>query len=145
AFSATGCLLIAEALVVFSDVMLGLPLVLVLVHTLTVAVLALGFSGLSVGLGAWLPNFRETDPSKIAVGFGGTLNLVAGLGLLLVVVGAMAAPWHAAMGLAGEADLELTTRHWWLGPAMLFGLGVGALAVFVPLRAGAWALQQMEF
>jgi ABC-2 type transport system permease protein len=145
AFSATGCLLIAEALVIFSDAMLGLPWVLVLVHALTVAVLALGFSGLSVGLGACMPNFRETDPSKIAVGFGGTLNLVAGLGLLLVVVAAMALPWHVAMGWAGDRDFVLTAGHWWLGLGTLFGLAVGAFAVIIPLRAGAWALQRMEF
>jgi ABC-2 type transport system permease protein len=145
AFSATGCLLIAESLVIFSDVMLGLPWFLVGVHALTVAVLALGFSGLSVGLGACMPNFRETDPSKIAVGFGGTLNLVAGLGLMLVVVGAMALPWHAAMAWEGERNFVLTAGHWWLGVCTLFGLVVGVLAVFIPLRAGAWALQQMEF
>jgi ABC-2 type transport system permease protein len=145
AFSATGCLLIAETLVVFSDVMLGLPWLIVLVHALTVAVLALGFSGLSVGLGACMPNFRETDPSKIAVGFGGTLNLVAGLGLLLVVIASMALPWHVAMGWAGERAFVLTSGHWWLGLGVMFGLGVGALAVLVPLRAGAWALQRMEF
>ena len=36
----------------------------VLLHLLTVAVLAAGLSGLSVGLGACMPNFRETDPSQ---------------------------------------------------------------------------------
>ena len=42
-----------------------------------------------------MPNFRETDPSKIAVGFGGTLNLVAGLLFLLGDPGADGRPWHA--------------------------------------------------
>jgi ABC-2 type transport system permease protein len=144
AFSATGCLLIAEFLVVFGDVMLGLPWPMVLVHALTVGVLALGFSGLSVGLGACMPNFRETDPSKIAVGFGGTLNLVAGLGLLLLVIGLMALPWHLVLGQS-SADLVLTLGHWWLAIPVLMGLGVGVFAVVVPLRAGAWALRRMEF
>jgi ABC-2 type transport system permease protein len=145
AFSATGCLLVSEFLVVFSDLMLGLPWFLVLVHALTVGVLALGFSGLSVGLGACLPNFRETDPSKIAVGFGGTLNLVAGLGLLLVVVGLMALPWHVALAWAGGKGVALGLGHWWLGIGVVAGMGVGALAVLVPLRAGSWALERMEF
>jgi ABC-2 type transport system permease protein len=144
AFSATGCLLIAEFLVLFGDVMLGLPWPLVAVHALTAAVLALGFSGLSVGLGACMPNFRETDPSKIAVGFGGTLNLVAGLGLLLLVVGMMAVPWHVVMA-QGDLGLVLTAGHWWLAIGVIAGIAVGALAVVVPLRAGAWALKRMEF
>src|SRR5205823_3892492 len=51
AFSATGALVIAEFLVVLSDVMLEMPVLAVLLHALTVAVLAIGLSGLSVGLG----------------------------------------------------------------------------------------------
>ncbi|MCI0461683.1 MAG: hypothetical protein L0Z62_32430 [Gemmataceae bacterium] len=145
AFSAAGCLLVAEFLVIFSNVMLGLPWFLVVVHALTVGVLALGFSGLSVGLGACLPNFRENDPSKIAVGFGGTLNLVAGLGLLILVIGSMALPWHAAMASSGERDFVLTLGHWWLGIGMVFGLLAGGLATVLPLVVGASALRQMEF
>jgi ABC-2 type transport system permease protein len=145
AFSACGCLFIAEALVIFSDVMMDLPWLMIAVHALTVAVLGLGFSGLSVGLGACMPNFRETDPSKIAVGFGGTLNLVSGLLFLLVVIGLMAAPWHVAVAVSRSVDFELTGRHWWLLPAELLGLAVGAAAVVVPLRAGARALRGMEF
>ncbi len=145
AFSAAGCLLVAEFLVIFSNLMLNLPWFLVVVHALTVGVLALGFSGLSVGLGACLPNFRETDPSKIAVGFGGTLNLVAGLGLLLLVVGMMALPWHLAMAQAGEKEFALTVSHAWLWGGVAAGTVVGAVAAILPLRAGAWALKQMEF
>jgi ABC-2 type transport system permease protein len=145
AFSATGCILIAEFLSIFSNVMLGLPWFVVAVHALTVLVLALGFSGLSVGLGACMPNFRESDPSKIAVGFGGTLNLVAGLGLLLVVIGVMALPWHLVMATAGDREFILTVGHWWLGLCVLFGVGIGAVAAVVPLVAGAFALRQMEF
>src|SRR5205823_7978896 len=66
AFSAVGALLIAEALILLSDLMLGMPWLAVVVHVLTVAVLAVGLSGLSVGLGACMPTFQETDPSKIA-------------------------------------------------------------------------------
>src|SRR5205823_11588947 len=68
-FSTLGALVIAEALVLVSDLMLEMPPAAVALHVLAVAVLAAGLSGLSVGLGACMPNFRETDPSKIAVGF----------------------------------------------------------------------------
>jgi ABC-2 type transport system permease protein len=145
AFSATGCLLIAEFLVVFGNLMIGVPWPVLLVHALTVAVLALAFSGLSVGLGACLPNFRETDPSKIAVGFGGTLNLVAGLGTLIVVIVVMALPWHLAMGRSAERGYVPPFDEWWLWPGLVLGLIIGALAVYVPLRIGAVALEQMEF
>jgi ABC-2 type transport system permease protein len=145
AFSATGCLLIAESLVVFSDLMMDLPWLMIAVHVLTVAVLALGFSGLSVGLGACMPNFREVDPSKIAVGFGGTLNLVVGLLFLLLVIALMAAPWHLAATTERSGNFDLLGSHWLLPVAEALGVAVGAAAVFVPLRAGARALRAMEF
>ena len=85
-FSSMGCLVVGEFLIVFSNLMLGMPWLIIGVHMLTIGLLALGFSGMSVGLGACMPNFRETDPSKIAVGFGGTVNLVVGLLLLAVVI-----------------------------------------------------------
>ena len=59
-----------------------------------VAVLCMGLSGISVGLGARLPNLRESDPSKIAVGFGGTLNLLVSLVFIFAIVTALAVPCH---------------------------------------------------
>src|SRR5206468_12003057 len=96
-FSAIGASLVAEFIVLCNDLTLAMSSAALALHMLTMAVLALGLSGLSVGLGACMPNFRETDPSKIAVGFGGTLNLIAGLLLLVVVIGLAAAPWHLVL------------------------------------------------
>jgi ABC-2 type transport system permease protein len=151
AFSATWALLIAELLVVFSDLMLGIPAWILGLHALTVVVLALGLSGLSVGLGAWMPNFRETDPSKIAVGFGGTLNLVAGLLYLVLILVLMSLPAHlyyAVAGLRAEGLLDSRGVHitsWWLGVGLVAGLILGAAAVVLPLRLGAHSLRRMEF
>ncbi len=144
AFSSVGSLLIAETLVLVSDLMLGMPTIVVVIHVLTVAVLALGLSGLSVGLGALMPNFRETDPSKVAVGFGGTLNLVVGLGYLVLVIGFMAGPWHIMAGLARGANIGT------MGIVLsIVGLGAGLIlgvaAVVVPLKWGAKNLREMEF
>jgi ABC-2 type transport system permease protein len=143
-FSTTGALVIAEALVILSDAMLGVPWLAMGLHALTVLVLAAGLSGLSVGLGAMMPNFRETDPSKIAVGFGGTLNLVAGLGFLLVVVGLIAGPWHV-QAAAAESPEQFRPIGWVVGLFLTLGLAVGIAAVVVPLKLGAAALRRMEF
>jgi ABC-2 type transport system permease protein len=146
AFSTTGGLLIAEALMLVSDLMLEMPWEAVVLHFLTVAVLAAGLSGLSVGLGACMPNFRENDPSKIAVGFGGTLNLVAGLLFLMVTLALMAGPWHLQAALPGSSlEGGSPMRLALMALGLVAGLGVGAAAVVAPLHAGIRALRQMEF
>jgi ABC-2 type transport system permease protein len=157
AFSASWSILIAEFLVVFSDVMLGMPVLIIVLHAVTMALLAAGLSGLAVGLGAWMPNFRESDPSKIAVGFGGSLNLIISLLFLLVVVSLMAVPWHIWLAWGEPLSWNLIATIW-RGPfnwivvellgavlATLLGTGVGVAAVVVPLRIGATALRRMEF
>src|SRR5262249_6269440 len=60
AFSAFGSLIGTEFIVAFSNLMLGMPGQIMAAHAVTIAVVAMGLSGLSVGLGALMPNFRET-------------------------------------------------------------------------------------
>ncbi|MCE9565566.1 MAG: hypothetical protein K8U57_26385 [Planctomycetes bacterium] len=143
-FALTGSLVIAEGLIVVSDVLIGLPWDGVLLHAAVMAVVAVGLSGLNVGLGAYLPNFKETDPSKIVVGFGGTVNMVVGLGFLVMVIGTMAVPLHTAQIAKGMRGGEGAINPW-VYAGVPVGLLVGALAVVLPLRAGARSLRAMEF
>jgi ABC-2 type transport system permease protein len=144
AFAATGTVLLAGFLVLLSDLMLEMPWAIVVLHVLTVVVLALGLSGLSVGLGASMPNFRETDPSKIAVGLGGTLNLVAGLLFLLLILALMALPWHVQMA-AFKEPFDLPPNLWVVLLGAGAGLTLGGAAVFIPLQMGVQTLRKMEF
>jgi ABC-2 type transport system permease protein len=155
AFSGTLAILFAEVLVTLSDVMLLMPpwrtdlypvlgLQTLAVDSLGVVVLGVGLSGLSVGIGACLPNFRETDPSKIATGYGGTFNLIASLLFLVLVIVTMAAPWHLYAAV-GEGEHWTQASVGWVLAGMLGGVALGTAAVFVPLRLGARTLRQMEF
>lgn len=143
AFSAIWSLLVSEALIFMSDMMLGVSLPILAVHMLAIFVIALGLSGISVGLGAKMANFRETDPSKIAVGMGGTVNLAAGLLFLILEVLLLAGPWH--LKLAMENLGKSTTMDMWAALSTVTGLALGLLAVAIPMRIGAQALRQMEF
>jgi ABC-2 type transport system permease protein len=146
AFATTMVFGIAETLVVLSDLMLLMPVSIILLHALMVGVLAFGLSGLSVGLGALLSNFRETDPSKIAAGFGGTLNVVASLFFLIATYGLMALPWHllSAGGAEGPEPLSLPAVGV-VTAGVCGGLMVGFAAVVGPMSAGAQAFRRMEF
>lgn len=142
-FSAVGVLLASLPLMVLSDLSLGTPALGAVLHAVTVIVMAFGLSGLSVGIGALVPNFRETDPSAIAVGFGGTVNLIAGLVFLLGAVALINLPYHVTLLLAESQHVEL---NWlWIVPPALLGVAFGVATTLVPLRMGLNALRKMEF
>lgn len=146
AFSMAGGVVLSAGLMLLSDLMLEMPADAIVVHLVTVVVLAAGLSALAVGLGAVLPNFKESDPSKIAVGFGGTLNLVVSLGFLLVVIGLMAGPWHVFMATVPH-PWEMKSAFFY--PVVAFGvvagIVVGVMTVLVALRMGIQSLRKMEF
>ncbi len=144
AFSATATVFVGELLSLCSNLVLQMPLQIILVHAVTIGVVALGLSGLSVGMGALTPNFRENDPSKIAVGLGGTLTLIMGLIFLLLALGFIALPWHILYRLRNTIVFDGSTLFW-LFVSMGIGMGVGILITVWPLRSGTKALEKMEF
>ena len=75
-FALAGTLAFGASLTLLGDLVLGVRPELVVAHFVTMVMICVGASGLTVGLSACLPNFRETDPSKIVVGFGGTVSMV---------------------------------------------------------------------
>ena len=145
AFAATCSVLAGLVIVVGSECLLGLPPVAILIHAITITGLALGLSGLNVGLGACLANFRETDPSKIVVGPSGTINMVVGLLFLTVTLIIMAGPLHAAAVLNHWEKSPDTTPPPWVFAGLPIGLTLSALAAAIPLRLGRRALEQAEF
>jgi ABC-2 type transport system permease protein len=150
AFSVVISLGATQVLVCLSDVMLGMSRVIIALHLGMVVVLCAGLSGISVGLGARLPNLRESDPSKIAVGFGGTLNLLVSLVFIFAIVTALAVPCHLYyLGMEYPASTRLALSdggfRFWLSVAVLASLAIGAAGTIVPLRIGIKAFQRMEF
>jgi ABC-2 type transport system permease protein len=149
AFSAGISLVATEILILISDTMLRVGAWMTLLHAAIVAVLCLGLSGISVGLGAKMPNLREDDPSKIAAGFGGTLNLLFSLVFIFLVIGCLALPMHLYFAELDVNDLTaLFTRREQFRRAMFVAAGVasvlGLLATIWPLRLGIRAFERME-
>ena len=143
AFALTGGLVVAGGVVSLSDLLLDMPTEALCLHLLTVVYLAVGLSGLCVGLSAWMPNFRETDPSKIVAGFGGTMNMIACLAYLLIVIAVVSGPYHAAAAFGAVKAEE--GMPWWGYAGTAGGLVLTSLACFVPMRLGERNLKAMEF
>jgi ABC-2 type transport system permease protein len=150
AFASGIALVATEFLVVLSDLMLRMHPMMIGLHVGMVAVLCFGLSGISVGLGARLPNLKESDPSRIAAGFGGTLNLLVSLVFIIAIVTSLALPCH--LYFAGFESNDLTVFalsesrfRFWLTLAILGSLVIGAVGTVVPLRIGIQAFRRMEF
>ena len=150
-FAAGGSLLPCCGLMLLSDAMLDISWPLMCVHQLSCAMLCLGLSGIAVGLGAKMPELREQNPSKIAAGFGGTLNLVLSAVYIVVIVILTAAPYHfylmSTHGLA-SAQSERITRFLGNPTAIAAGIAatilVGLIATIWPMRIGLRAFRQMD-
>jgi ABC-2 type transport system permease protein len=151
-FSFVGGVIPCAALVLLSDWMLGLPASLVLMHEFCCVVLCLGLSGIAVGLGARMPELRESSPAKISSSFGGTLTLVISSLFIMLVVIIAALPTHLfllshALGPGVLAAKGLLA--WAAGTGgMVLSLAVVALlglaATAVPLALGMRAFRHLE-
>jgi ABC-2 type transport system permease protein len=148
-FASLGSWVPCSLLVLLSDLMLHVPLMVIGVHQLTCVLLCLGLSSIAVGFGAMMPNFHETSPSKIAAGFGGTLNLVLSALYIMVVVVLTALPCHfyllAGNGPFGAAFVNPQYLRLWLVVGTGAAIIVGAAATIVPLRRGLRAFRKLEF
>ncbi len=122
---------------------------IVVVHQFVCILLCLGLSSIAVGLGAMMPNFRETSPSKISAGFGGTLNLVLSALYIIVIVVLTALPCHFYL-IAGNAPwresfLNPNFLRLWLWGGSTTAIVVGISATVLPLWWGLHSFRQMEF
>lgn len=153
AFAVGGSIIPCSLLILLSDTMLGVEAMIMAGHQLTCVVLCCGLSGIAVGLGAKMPNLREESPSKIAAGFGGTLNLVVSTLFILVVVLLTALPSHFYLGYEHSETGELVGGylrvggwlHFWLLAGTAASVLLGVAAMVVPLKVGFEAFRQMEF
>jgi ABC-2 type transport system permease protein len=147
-FAACGSWLPCAALVFASDILLDVSLLVMIVHQFISVLLCLGLSGMAVGLGAMMPDFREQSPSKIAAGFGGTLNLVLSAIYILLVVLMTALPCHFYL-LSSDSDLQSQIGQpqnlkLWVGLGLAGVFILAALVTSIPLWSGLKAFRNLE-
>ncbi|HUY36973.1 MAG TPA: hypothetical protein VMV69_29915 [Pirellulales bacterium] len=148
-FAAIGSLVPSTLLILLSDVMLRVSGLVVAIHVLACCSLCSGLSGIAVGLGAKMPNLRDDSPSRIAAGFGGTLNLVISTAFIAAVVLLSAVPCHLYMaageGIGTPMPYSLDRPRLLLFAGTAASLLTGAVATWLPLRIGFKAFRELEF
>lgn len=158
-FALAGGLPPSVLLVAISDFALGMwkrsPVVVVM-HQLECVLMCAGLAAMAVGLGARLPNLRETSPARIASGFGGTLNLVLSTLFILAVMLLTAVPTFFWADAPWSAKTTLPNNLFfggWVGlgsvGSMVIGVGLslalGIAATVWPLRAGLRSFRRLEY
>ncbi len=140
-FAASGTFVVSAFLIGLSGLMIGLPGWILAAHTTVVFCVCCGLNGLAVGLGALYPRLGTDSPAKIVSSFGGTLNLVCSVVLIVFCIAPVVAPLH--MFTVGRWTLAETTPRLALGLAVV--MIVSAAACLIPMFAGSRAFEKMEF
>jgi len=148
-FASLGSWVPCALLILLSDLMLHVAMLIIVVHQFVCILLCLGLSSIAVGLGAMMPNFRETSPSKISAGFGGTLNLVLSALYIIVIVVLTALPCHFYLITGNvpwrESFLDPNFLRLWLWGGSVTAVVVGISATVLPLWWGLQSFRRMEF
>ncbi len=126
-------LLMGELLVVVSNLLLGVSGIFMALSIYTVALLAVGITGLGVGMGAIYPNFQGDSATRIASGPGAILYMVVTSFFIaaVILVEGIPATWMLA---AMFQQLPITATM-----ALATAAGMGAAAA-LNVAAVRWAL-----
>ena len=128
--------LITVALMIASALMLHLAWTRVLYFAATILLMSAALCGLSAGLGALFPNFKEENPSKIVSSFGGTLCLVISFAYNTAIVALLAVP----------ELFQVTGRAFplprWCTPAL--ALAISIAVAFVPMFLAVRRVKNLE-
>ena len=150
-FSSVGSLVPCTLLVLLSDLTLGIPPMFIAIHETCCVILCFGLSGIAVGLGARMPDLRESSPSKIAAGFGGTLSLVISALFIMLVVIIAAVPSHLFTATqASQSPLIVRGVLGWAGSgagivcSMVVVVAIGLFATLWPMILGLKAFRTLE-
>lgn len=147
-FASAGSVVPCVSLVLLSDLMLRVMPAILLLHAITCIMLCLGLAALAVGMGAKMPNLREDSPSKIAAGFGGTLNLVISTIYIVAIVLLTALPCHFYLGALQADPREIVFDQAMLRYWILLGTAASAvlclLTTALPLWLGIRAFDRLE-
>lgn len=83
---------LGQLLIICTNAFLGLDRIVVLVSMAVTFIVSFGITVINTGIGAILADFTETNPSKIASGFGGIISAIASLAYIGLCLGILSNP-----------------------------------------------------
>ena len=120
---------------------IDLPPRLGLIQAICTIASCAGLCGLAIGLGAVMPNYREQSAGRISSGIGGTVNLIASVGVVAVSVALYG--WMCLEMARFERLTPQVSASAWVVLLVLLALNLGAFGFSMVL--GARRFEQQEF
>lgn len=136
-------LLLAETLIIISNILLDVSGYMMLLSTATIFLMTIGLTGLGVGMGAIYPKFINENPAQIAMSTGGILYMIFSLFYIGVTIVLEAWPVYIYFSqqlfrrASGGGELWL-----YLSYTLVCLLSVGVTVI--PMYVGIKRLQSLE-
>jgi len=136
-------LLLAEALTIVSNRLLGVTPVLRSAAALAIAFMTLALVGLACGMGARYPRFNAESVTQVAGSYGGVAYMVSAV---LFIVGTTALlAWPASTWLWYDYRSLPVPPHarLWIGMALVAAAALSVATFWTAMRRGVRALEEM--
>ncbi len=132
----------AEILTLVSGIMLDLDWLVLLLSAICIFLTSISLTGLSIGLGAYYPDFRSNNPSHIASSAGGMITVACALTYVGLMVVLLAWPLNSYFNSKmGNAVFNYSILYL----SATFILILSFVTTFFPLWIGIRALRQYDF
>jgi ABC-2 type transport system permease protein len=136
-------LVLAEAITVASNQLLGVPPFLRILGAAAIALMTVALVGLACGMGAQHPRFGAENVTQVAGSYGGVAFMVLAVLYILVTVALLAWPasvylWHDYRGLP-----IAPRRQAWMALAFGTALALAASTFWVSMKRGVRALEEL--
>jgi ABC-2 type transport system permease protein len=129
--------LFTQLLVYFSNRILEVPPFFIALSMINIFAVSFALTGLAIGIGALMPNFRTDHPSKIAVGPGGVLYMLISFAYLAIMLIIQIRPvWFWVIERSDELQ-----NYLYVGAAIILTL----IVALVPMELGARQLAKREY
>jgi ABC-2 type transport system permease protein len=137
-------LVLAEVLIVLSNLLLKVSGVMMIIGVTTVFLMTFGIAALGVGMGAAFPRFRYENVAQIPTGFGGIAYMIVTMLFIGAVITLEASPVYRIF-LALSLGAGLGPAKWaWIVFNFLLVIALIILAVKIPMKIGLKRLLNRE-
>lgn len=137
-------LVLAEVLIVLSNILLKVSLLMMIIGVATVFLMTFGIAALGVGMGAAFPRFRYENAAQIPTGFGGIAYMIVTMLFIGGVITLEAWPVYRIF-LAQSLGASMGPAKWaWIALTFLLVIALIVLSVILPMKIGLKRLLDRE-